>query len=83
MHDAVLASHAERLLRFLRTTFFGNEAGLQCHFAAFGLVLRGFNIDRAFWTLGAGGVGQSLLSHLIATVFGDNHAFLDMNMCYA
>ena len=82
MHDAVQASHVTRLRRFLCTTFHDNAPALECHFAAFALVLRGFNIDRAFWTLGQGGVGQSLLSHLVATVFGDNHCFLDMNMYY-
>ena len=82
VHDAVAHAHVERLQRFLTTTFHNNAAALKCHFAAFSLVLRGYNIDRAFWTLGAGGVGQSLLSHLVATVFGDHHAFLDMNMYY-
>ena len=82
MHDAVLAADVQRLTRFLTTTFFDNGPALQCHFAAFALVLRGHNIDRAFWTLGGGGVGQSLLSHLIATVFGDNHSFIDMNLYF-
>ena len=82
LHDPVLATNAQRLRRFLSTTFFQNEPALRCHFAAFALVLRGFNIDRAFWTLGQGGVGQSLLSHLVSSVFAENHAFLDMNMYY-
>ena len=82
MHDAALSSHVDRLRRFFATTFYNNATGLKCHFAAFSLVLRGHNIDRAFWTIGAGGVGQSLLSHLVATVFGNHHAFLDMNMHY-
>ena len=82
MHDAVLAADVERLTRFLRTTFFDNSPALKCHFAAFALTLRGHNIDRAFWTLGGGGVGQSLLSHLIATVFGENHSFIDMNLYF-
>ena len=82
LHDTVSAHQVSRLRRFLQTTFHANAAALACHFAAFALVLRGHNIDRAFWTLGQGGVGQSLLSHLIATLFGDNHCFLDMNMYY-
>ena len=82
MHDAVLAGDVSRLSSFLKTTFFDNGAALQCHFAAFALALRGYNVDRAFWTLGGGGVGQSLLSHLVANVFGDNHAFIDMNIYF-
>ena len=79
---SALQEHVTRLAQFFQSTFFENEAALECHFAALALVLRGRNIDRAFWTLGAGGVGQSLLSHLIATVFGRSHAFVDMNLYF-
>ena len=83
MHDAVLEQTMAGLTRFLSTTFFSNEAGLRCCFAAMVMALHGHNIDRAFWTLGAGGVGQSLFSHLIATLFGEGHAFVDMNCYYS
>lgn len=55
---------------------------LQCQFAAQGLALRGRNVDRAFWTIGPGGVGQSLESHRIAALFGPLHTFLDLNIYY-
>ena len=46
------------------------------------LTLRLSNIVRAFMTLGPGGVGQSLNTAHIATVFGDMHGFIDMNVFY-
>ena len=81
-HSSVDISHVERVMRFLTTTFYQNKPALECQFAAIALVLRGRNLDRAFWTIGSGGVGQSLFSHLIAAVFGDNHAFVDLNMYF-
>ena len=53
--------------------------------AAMGLTLRGLNVDRAFWSKGPGGVGQSLESHRIASlfVFGPQHAFFDLNIHYS
>lgn len=51
-------------------------------FAAMVLALHGHNVDRAFWSTGPGAVGQSLASHLIATAFGKNHAWVDMNVYY-
>ena len=68
----------ERLQKFLSSTFYKNRPALEAHFAAIGLVMRGLNVDRAFWTMGSGGVGQSLWSHLLASTFKDSHAFLDM-----
>ena len=35
-------------------------------------------MDRAFWTSGPGGVGQSLTSHLITSAFADLHRWVDM-----
>ena len=81
-HNAVDSAHVERVTQFLATTFYQNKPALECQFAAIALALRGRNLDRAFWTIGSGGVGQSLFSHLIAAVFGDNHAFVDLNMYF-
>ena len=83
LYDPLLEQHVDRVLRFLQTTFHQNEASLGCHLAAMALVLRGHNVDRAFWTVGGGGVGQSLLSYLIANLWSLNHAFLDMNIYYS
>ena len=38
------------------------------------------NVERAFWTQGPGGVGQSLNTDLIANTFGSNHSFVDVNI---
>lgn len=51
----------------LQETFWKNGMVLECHYAALALALRGCNVDRAFWGLGPGGVGQSLFTaHLEA-----------------
>ena len=46
------------------------------------LALSGRNVDRAWWTVGPGGVGQSLNSCLIANLFGRDHHYMDMNLFY-
>lgn len=51
-------------------------------FAAMVIAMRGGNVDRAFWSTGPGGVGQSLASHLIAAAFGKYHAWVDMNIYF-
>jgi len=79
----VLKRADERMRLFIATTFWKNEDAYRCQLAAMGLVLRGRNVDRAFWTKGPGGVGQSLNSHLIAAMFGRSHEFLDMNVYYS
>ena len=43
----------------------------------------GENVDRAFWTIGPGGVGQSLLSHHLHAVFASLHAFVDTTVFYS
>ena len=50
--------------------------------AAIALVLHDFNVDRAFWSSGPGGVGQSLVSHLIDSTFRDHHRWVDMKVYY-
>ena len=69
---------AARIEGFLRTTFWDNGEALRCMFAAMALALHGLNVDRAFWSTGPGGVGQSLTSHLLASAFGRYHAWVDM-----
>ena len=59
-----------------------NLHALDCQLAAMCLVLQGMNIDHCFWTVGPGGVGQSLLTHLIDNAFSGLHAFLDTNVYY-
>ena len=69
-----------RLNSFLTTTYWHNEGALECIFAASALALHGHNVDRTFWSSGPGGVGQSLMSHLIDSTFGDLHRWVDMSV---
>ena len=41
------------------------------------LALACFNICRAVWSYGPDGVGQSLLNHIIANMFGKLHQLID------
>ena len=81
--DPVLLDAFARVKKFMTTTFWNNREAYMAQLAAQGLCLRGRNVDRSFWTKGPGGVGQSLNSHHIAALFGENHAFLDMNIYYS
>ena len=82
--DPVMAANKDRVLEFLRTTFFDNAAALECRLAEMCSTLRGVTIVRAFIVLqldaamGPGGVG--LNTCLIANLFGGNHGFMDMNV---
>ena len=59
-----------------------SSGALDCMFAGIALALYGANVDRAFWSTGPGGVGQSLTSHLIAAAFGNRHAWVDMRIYF-
>jgi len=72
-----------RLRGFLSSTYWSNGAALKCVYAAAALALHGLNIERAFWSRGPGGVGQSLVSHLIDATFGRAHRWVDMNVYFA
>ena len=41
------------------------------------------NVTRAWWSKGPGGVGQSLVSHLLDNFLGGNHRFIDMNIYFS
>lgn len=71
-----------RVRTFLDSTFWNNKGALKCMFAAMTLAIRGKNVDRAFWSRGPGGVGQSLTSHLIAAAFQKLHAWVDMRIYF-
>ena len=70
-----MAADKDRVLEFLRTTFFDNAAALEC---------QRLTQDRAgLLRVGPGGVGQSLNACLIANLFGGMHDFMDMNVFYS
>ena len=81
--DPVLETSGKRVRKFLAETFWDNGPALECHFAALLLALRGKNVDRAFWGLGPGGVGQSLLTAHLEAMLGPNFGILDMNIYYS
>lgn len=54
----------------------------ECSLAALSLALRGHNVDRCFWGIGPGGVGQSLFTAHLATLLGSLHSYLDTNIYY-
>ena len=58
--DPVTEQHTRRVMKFLASTNWKNEAALKCQLAVMVLALRGRNVERVFWTQGPGGVGQSL-----------------------
>lgn len=72
-----------RLNTFLSSTYWANGHALKCVYAAASLALHGLNVDRAFWSSGPGGVGQSLVSHLIDATFADGHRWVDMNVYFS
>ena len=83
LKDPVDAVNQSRMQSFHCTTFWDNLQAYEATLAAQALTLMGRNVDRAFWSKGPGGVGQSLESHRIANLFGPLHAFLDMNIYYS
>ena len=83
LKDPVLANATNRLNLFLAQTFWKNAFALDCQLAAIFLVLHGQHVDRCFWTIGPGGVGQSLVTHLLHNVFRGIHGFLDSNVFYS
>jgi len=81
--DPYEKSVGDRLDRFYAQSFFQNHVALEVQYAMILLAIAGENIDRAWWSVGKGGVGQSLNSHHIAALFGALHGFLDMNIYFS
>lgn len=82
MLDPVADEVKERLHRFWRTTYWGNLEAFEVFMASLTLALRGENVDRAFWGIGSGGVGQSLQTAHIEAILGEYHTCLDMNIYF-
>ena len=71
-----------RLELFLIRTFYRNERALECTMSALTLCFLGYNVDRAFWSIGGGGVGQSLFTSLVNNAFYPKHGFFDCTALY-
>ena len=71
-----------RVGRFLNTAFCDNAWALECSIAGLALALMGQNVDRAFWSIGKGGVGQSLFSTPIHNAMSPTRGFFDCASLY-
>ncbi|CAE7905850.1 unnamed protein product, partial [Symbiodinium necroappetens] len=81
--DPVSADAKMRVHKFWQTTYWSNRPAFKCFTAALTLAIRGENVDRAFWGLGSGGVGQSLQTAHLEAILGSFHSCLDMNIYYS
>ena len=77
LKDTALSGCRDSVLRFLSQTFWNNSAALQCKYAGLPLALMSYKVDRAFWTIGKGGVGQSRFTSLINSDISPRHGYLD------
>ena len=82
MLDPVADDVKKRVDLFWKTTYWGNAEAFQVFMASFVLALRGENVDRAFWGIGSGGVGQSLHTAHLEAILGEYHTCLDMNIYF-
>ena len=79
----MLEAHVNRGSYVLTSTVWQNAPAMECQLAAMVLTLRGPNVDRALWTMGPGGVRQSLNTALVANVYGALHSYVDRNIYYS
>ena len=63
-------------------TFYRNERALESAMGALSLFFVGYNVDRAFWSIGGGGVGQSLFTALVNNALYPKHGFFDCAALY-
>ena len=82
MPDPVADDVKERVPRFWKTTYWGNADAFEVFMASFTLAFRGENVNRAFWGIGSGGVGQSLQTAHLEAMLGEYHTCLDMNIYF-
>ena len=82
MTERICENAHARAVKFLESTFCDNAWALQCTIAGISLALLGENVDRAFWTIGGGGVGQSLFTTLINNAISPMHGFFDCSALY-
>ena len=80
--DPVSNEIKNRVEKFWKTTYWGNAGAFQVCMASLTLALHGENVDRAFWGVGSGGVGQSLQTAHLEALLGNYHSCLDMNIYF-
>ena len=82
MLDPVVDDEKNRVNMFWKTTYWGNAPAFDVCMASLTLDFRGENVDRAFWGVGSGGVGQSLQTAHLEAILGNYHSCLDMNIYF-
>ena len=82
MGDPLLGASQSRLTPFLGITFYRNPEAIACTIAGLSIALLGCKVDRAFRTIGAGGVGESLFTSLIPNALTPTHGFFDFADLY-
>ena len=78
--DPVKEMHSAALESFFATTYWDNGPALELLLCGIALALRGMNVERAIIGVGSGGVGQSILTAVLANLLGKRHAYVDMNV---
>jgi len=69
--DPYITTAADRVMKFYEQTFVDNGYALFCQFAGESLAVMGYNVERCMWTVGPGGVGQSLATHHLHAKYPD------------
>ena len=71
-----------RLVGLPNTTFYDKEYAFRCTSAGLSIALLDGNVDRACWTIGSGGVGQSLFATLIHNAINPMRVFPECTSMY-
>ena len=66
-----------RLNESISKTLYDNEYAMRCTFAGLAMAILGESVGRPFWTIGSGGVGQSLLTTLIHKAINPMRGYVD------
>ena len=80
--DPVLEAVMEEVETFYAQTFWCNVDVFRCNQAALALAKRGENVDRCFFGISPGGVGQSLYSAHLKAQYGHNFEYFDPAVWY-
>ena len=82
LFDPLEQMYEDEVKLFYATTFWHNKRALECLFAGLAEALRGHNVDRGFFGISMGCIGQSINTHLLSNLLGNLHRYLDMNVYY-
>jgi hypothetical protein len=84
MGDPFLQVHVERGQRLLKQTYWANAPALRFHQGCLAMTTRGHNVDEMCPMLGPGGVGLSLVTKWLLSIYGTrNHKVYDPNVFFS